>query len=251
MKKIGTLTPIWNQELFLKPHFDMLMNADLYRHVVLMQKFPLPNYYREHGYSRRKDRSEEILNDMFPRVEIYESNFPPNTEFSAPLYNEGLQMMQECDIVLRLDPDMLWTQKDFNRFIDYIQETDFDSYRMDFPNDSINYYVTGRFDLGLHDAQETDALGVNPKYMFSGVLDYSGKKPTNIVKLDNWVCHHFRGWQKPKSTPPDWAERIVTKEYIQKYGNNGKFFECPKEIRIIMEDWMEELKDYKSFYETF
>ena len=48
MKKIGSITPIWNQELFIKPHFSMLKDLD--RNLVLMQPGPLPQYKNEHAY---------------------------------------------------------------------------------------------------------------------------------------------------------------------------------------------------------
>lgn len=243
MRKIGTLTPIWNQELFIKPHFEMLSTLD--RNVVLMQPGPLPQYYNEHGYSRHKDMSEPILEMYFPQVEIFPGQFPTTMDFQAALYNEGLALMEDCDIVLRLDPDMLWTKKDWTAFVDLLRNTDYDCYRMDFANDSVNYYMTGDFNHGLKDAQEFDPLAVDPRKRFTGVLDYPIQNP-HLIKLPGWVCHHFRGWQKPKSTPPDWADKHVSKEYVQQFGNKGGWYECPDEIRITMEDWMSELEEIKN-----
>jgi hypothetical protein len=241
MRKIGTLTPIWNQELFIKPHFDLLSQLD--RNVVLMQSGPLPQYYQEHGYSRKPDMSEALLEMYFPKVEIYPGAYPTNMDFASGLYNEGLAMMEDCDIVLRLDPDMLWTDTDWKAFINLLYSTDFDCYKMDFANDSINYYMTGDFNHGLKDAQEFDSLAVDPKKQFTGVLDYPSVNPT-IIKLPDWMCHHFRGWQKPKSTPPDWANKLP-KEYIEKYGDKGEWFQCPEEIKETMMNWMEELQELK------
>lgn len=242
-RKIGSLTPLWNQELFIKPHFEMLSKLD--RNVVLMQPGPLPQYHKEHGYSRKKDLSEDILRKSFPNVEIYPGNYPTTMEFGSGLYNEGLAMMQDCDIVFRLDPDMLWTTVDWQRFIDFIQETNYDCYRMDFANDSINYYMTGDFYHGLKDAKEFDALAVNPKYFFTGVLDYPDHN-TTVVDMPAWVCHHFRGWNKPKSTPnPEWLESDYAKQALLEYGDEGSWFECPFEIRTQMEEWIDELCDLK------
>lgn len=242
-RRIGTLTPIWNQELFIKPHFDMLMRADLDRHVVLMQAGPLPQYYKEHGYGKKPDLSRYVLEEYFPRVEIYEGNYPTTIDFAAGLYNEGLLMTQDMDIVLRLDPDMFWTEDDFNAFIDYIDNSTYDAYQMDFRRDSINYYMTGDFTHGLKDAQEDDALAVNPRIMFTGVLDYPSNNK-KVIDIPGWMCHHFRGWQKPKSTPPGW-DKVVSTDYIQEFGDKGGWFKCPDEIRIPIEEWMMELEDLK------
>ena len=241
-RKIGTITPIWNQELFIKPHFEMLSQLD--RNIVLMQPGPLPQYANEHGYSRRPDLSRSILEMYFPKVEIYDGNFPTTIDFAAELYNEGLSYMDDCDIVLRLDPDMLWTKKDWNAFVDLLRTTDFDCYRMDFAKDSINYYMTGDFDHGLKDAQEMDPLAVDPRNQFTGVLDYTGNKET-VIKIPGWTCHHFRGWQKPKSTPPDWYRTKLPDGWVQQYGNNGEWFKCDPEIKNTMEKWMRELEEMK------
>lgn len=247
MRKVGALTPIWNQELFIKPHYDMLKKAGLDRYVVLMQPGPLPQYYKEHGYAKKSDLSKTILEDYFPEIEVYDSNFPSTEEFSCGLYNEGLEMMQDCDIVLRLDPDMFWTEKDFKAFIDYIRSTEYNCYRMDFRKQSINYYMTGDFSHGLKDAQEIDPLAVNPKHFFTGILDYEVPiAEQRVMDIPGWMCHHFRGWQKPKSTPHGW-DKTVSQEYVLEFGNKGGWFECPDEVRAPIEDWMSELQDLKEF----
>lgn len=238
-RKIGSLTPLWNQELFIKPHFAMLEKLD--RNLVLIEAGPLPNYHKEHGYSVKKDLSEELIKRFFPKVEVKPGYYPTTLEFGAGLYNEGLLQMQDCDIVLRLDPDMIWKQEDFDRFIDLIRNTDYDCYRMDFHRNSINYYITGDFDHGLKDAYELDALAVNPKHLFTGVLDYPDHN-TKVIDLSDWMCHHFRGWNKPKSTPPNWATDIVSQEYVL---DNGGWVSCPPDIRKTMEEWMQELKEIK------
>lgn len=238
MRKIGSITPLWNQEAFIKPHFDMLKSLD--RNLVLIQSEPLPSYKNEHGYSTKKDLSEEILRKYFPNVEIVPAMYPSSMDFGAGLYNEGLAQMQDMDIVLRLDPDMLFTKKDWEDFIDFIRNTDYDCYKMDFASQSINYYMHGDYDHGLKDAQEEDALAVNPKTFFTGILDYPLDNNT-FIDIPDWMCHHFRGRNKPKSTPPTWIN-IVSKEYVNEFGG---WVKCDPEIQKVMEEWQQELKMLK------
>ena len=151
--------------------------------------------------------------------------------------------MRDCDIVFRLDPDMLFTDHDWKLLVDLVRNTKFDAYRMDFKKDSINYYMTGDFNHGLKDAQEYDPLAVNPNLLFTGVLDYPGE--SKIIDIPGFICHHFRGWQKPKSTPSDWADKMVSKEYVDEFGDNGGWYKCPEEIKNKMESWMKELEEMK------
>lgn len=236
MKKIGSFTPIWNQEIFLKPHFEMLSKLD--RNVVILQNHALGNY-AQHGIGTEPDRSKKILKTYFPNVEIYRTTRNV-TEFGAELYNEGLAMMQDCDLVLRLDPDMYFTEKDFNSLLEVLQTTDFNCYRMDFKKDSINYYMTWDYEHGLKDAYEMDPLVVNPKYFFTGVLDYPDKAQVNI-NIPDWVCHHLRGWNKPNSVHSNWASLESTRKAFSEYSNNGKWYVVPDEIKNKMEMWREEL----------
>jgi len=244
MKKIGSITPIWNQELFVKPHFDMLKRG-VDRSIVLVQSGPLPSYKNEHGYSTKADTTQFVLEEYFPNVEVYNSEYPIQMDFRGELYNEGLSMMEECDIVLRLDPDMLFTDRDFDQFVEFVQNNDAEAYRMDFRSDSINYYMTGDFDHGLKDAQEDDALAVSPKKRFTGILDYTGE--SRVIKIENWMCHHFRGWNKPKSTPSNWAKDIVQEEYVKEFWdkNNKCWYKAPKEIKKKMKKWLKELEQIK------
>lgn len=237
MKKIGSITPIWNQEIFLKPHFEMLSKLD--RNVVLIQKGPLPNY-DQHGIGSSADRSESILRSQFPNVEIYYSNIDVDKDFRCELYNEGLKMMQDCDLVFRLDPDMFFLEEDFDSLVELVREVDAPCFRMDFAKDSINYYGTWDFDHGLKDAKEMDPLVVDPKFMFTGILDYPAEPQFNI-NIDGWMCHHLRGWNKPKSTKSDWYLTEGAQNAFRASSNNGKWFSVPDEIRLKLENWKKEL----------
>lgn len=254
-RKIASFTPMWNQELWIKPHFDMLSKLDF--NLVAMHKEPLPSYRREHGYSIKADGSEELLKKYFPKVKIVESDYPPSMDFRAELYNEGLEQLQDYDIVFRLDPDMFWTEENWKKMLEYIDSTDFDAYRMDFHPDSINYYMTGDFNHGLKDAWEHDILAVNPKKLFQveehetyrEVLGWPFENDT-YFNWEGFMCHHFRGWNKPKSTPnPEWLEYETTLKAFEDYGNwkdgIARWFKCPQEIREPIEQWMKVLEERK------
>ena len=235
MRKIASFTPLWNQQTFIGPHFGLLKKLD--HNLVLLQNGVLPSYRDNHGYSNDPDRSEEILQKYFPNVEIKKSKYDATKDFKCELYNEGLEMLQDYDIVLRLDPDMLWTEKDFDIMINFMRTTDFDCYRMNFHKDSINYYMTWDYEHGLKDAAEFDALGVNPKKMFTGIVDYPEENNTIMNFGDGWMCHHFRGWNKPKSTPKWWFIQQNAKDALEQFGDNGKWYICPEGIKEEVEHW--------------
>lgn len=235
MRRIASITPLWNQQIFVGPHFELLQELDY--NLVLLQNGVLPSYRDNHGYSMEPDKSEKILRTYFPKVEIVQSKYDSSQDFKCELYNEGLRQTQDYDIVLRLDPDMIWTKKDFREMIDFMRNTDFDCYRMNFSKDSINYYITWDYEHGLKDAAEFDALGVSPKKMFSGIVDYPADNGTIMSFNDGWMCHHFRGWNKPKSTPKWWYIQPNAQEALRLYGDKGKWFSCPLKIRERVEYW--------------
>lgn len=238
MRKIASFSPIWSQETFIGPHFELLKKLD--HNLVSLQNGVLPSY-REHGYLEKPDKSEEILHKYFPKVEIIQSKNDSSKDFGCELYNEGLRMLQDYDIVLRLDPDMIWTEKDFDTMINYMRTTNFDCYRMNFAKDSINYYMTWDYEHGLKNAQEFDPLAVSPKNMFTGIIDYTQENNTVMNFGDGWMCHHFRGWNKPKSTHKWWFIQPVAQRELINYGNKGKWFICPDTIKDRMEWWKKEI----------
>ncbi len=246
MRKIGSITPIWNQEMWIKPHFEMLSKLD--KNVVVLHDKPLPNYHKEHGYGVVPDLSEKLLREMFPNVEIYKSEYPEGKEFGADLYNECLKYVQDCDIVFRLDPDMFFEDRVWEDTLSYVQNTNYDCYRMDFANDSMNYYMTGDFDHGLKDAKEMDPLAFNPKFPLAtpnGTFEYPHGNDT-FFKFPGFFCHHFRGWNKPKSTPnPEWKYSDFARTNLALYGDNGDWYSCPQAIKDKIEPWMKELGELK------
>lgn len=221
----------------------MLKKGGIDRIVVLMQGGPLPNYMRQHGYSKKPDNTRAIVKHYFPEIEIFESAFPWwELDFSAPLYNEGFALMQDCDVVFRLDPDMFFHEQEWIDFVNFVRETDHDFYCMDFSKQSVNYYMTGDYEHGLKDAKEFDPLCVSPKKDFKGLLNYKFDNGVLYAPKDV-VFHHFRGWNKPKSTGPDWIDSEYAKNAFSLYSNNGEWYKCPEDIRNIVEDWTKELKD--------
>lgn len=237
MRKIASVTPLWNQQIFVGPHFDLLKKLDY--NLVLLQNGVLPSYRDNHGYAEKPDNSEAILRKYFPKVDIRKSAYDANNDFQCELYNEGLRALKDYDIVLRLDPDMIWTEKDFDTMIDYIRNTNFDCYCMDFAKDSINYYITWDYEHGLKDAHEYDPLGVNPKSMFTEIIHYPNDNYTVMNFDKDWMCHHFRGWNKPKSTPKWWHIQPNAQESLATYGDKGKWYVCPETIKKKIEGWKE------------
>lgn len=243
MKKIGSITPMWNQEMFIGPHFEMLSALD--KNVVVMHEAPLRDYKQDHYIDDKPDNSEQILKDKFPNVEIYHSTY--RGIFQSEVYNQCLQFVQDCDIVLRLDPDMVFEPEMFENFLIAIQDTDYDAYRINFAKCSVNYYMTGDFDHGLMDSLENDILAFNPHIEFTGIIDYPSDNQAILSNPDLFFFHHFRGWNKPKSTPPDWWQRPSVQKLIKEYGNNGDWHKCPAPVRTQMENWLNELATtYKS-----
>lgn len=217
-KTIGSITPIWNAELFIEPHFEMLSKLD--RNIVLFNKEPWPTYAKEH-YDTQQDASIEMIKRLFPRVEIYETSFT----WGADLFNQGLEILKDCDMVFKFDVDMLLTSENWDRLLDFIHNTGYDYYNLDWSTHTINYYAD--FEHGLKDALEKDPIAVSPKGRFNGIIDYVTDRPY-LIDWDDWVIHHFRGWNKPKSVVKGWQDQENFKEA---YKNYGPWLSCPEEIR--------------------
>lgn len=220
MRKIGALLYNWNQEPFIKAHLDML-TKHVDKTVVVLEQVPLGQYAKEH-YGYVKDKSEEIVKN-YPGVEWYEDTFVG--EFGSDFLNSGLKYVQDCDIILRLDSDMLMTEENLSRLIKFIRETDYDCYRLDWAPYIINYYVTGRFDLGVFDSlEEYQPMAINPKHTLSDAVTYPD---TNSYKIEweDFYIHHLRGWRN--CFPEGWEKTKPAKDLIKEYKG---FVKLPDEL---------------------
>ena len=121
---------------------------------------------------------------------------------------------------------------------------------MDFGKNSINYSKDWDYNHGFKDGKEFDPLVVSPAHLFFDIvaypevdivvfpMGYTEEKTTVIDLGADWICHHFRGWNKPKSAFPngDWTN-WPSAEYFKKYSNQGEWYVCPDEIKNNIEKW--------------
>jgi len=225
MKTICTITPLHSADIFIKAHFNMLSGVE--KRVALIGTRPWPNYAQEHGITEGA-KPEKILKKHFPDVEIkYTDSVIDSGNDMADFYNQFLDIAKEFDYVTRFDTDMLFTKSDWMKMIAFVKTHDYDFYRMNFAKNSINYYYD--FEHGLKDGLEADVMIIKTNNRFSPILKPTGRNGC-LLSWDGWMCHHFRGWNKPKSTgdinkPNKYLQDIKTKDWIK----------CPQEIREMFE----------------
>jgi len=115
---------------------------------------------------------------------------------------------------------MFFTEKDFTKLITFISLGQYDYYRLNFRTNSINYYVTNRFDRGLKEAlEEKEIIAFNPKVGYS----YAGGGRQFIIEWPDFMLHHFRGWKK--STTDESIEK-----YHKEHPEYGDWVTAPLEI---------------------
>jgi len=170
-----------------------------------------------------------LIKKEFPAVEIYETGF----KNEAALYNQGLEVLKDYDIVLIWAADVFLTRKDWKTLIDFIQTTNYECYKLNHPKCVISYYYD--FDHGAKSNLEHDVIAVNPQKRFTGILDYDGN--TYEIEWNDFIMHHFRGWKGFQATK-DWLDgkipspsRVYSNQILERYGDNGEWYKCPQEIR--------------------
>jgi len=224
MNKVASVTFIWNHEPFIIPHFNMISNLD--HNFVFMGNKPMNSYIGEHGISSEPDNSKLLINQHFPHVEIHDNTWYEECNFEA--YNRIKEYVKDYDVVLRLDPDMLFTDKNWTQLINFLRTYKNDCFNLNFGKNTVNYYMD--FDHGLQDALEMDVIAYKPDKLFIAPLQYPAKN-RYIISWNGFICHHFRGWNKPRSITREWPITTYAKESFQLYSNNGDWFHCPEEIK--------------------
>lgn len=204
--KIASFTPIWNADLFIKPHFRMLSKLD--KNIVLYNPHPWKEYADQH-YSTEPDESIKHIKTQFPHVEVITTD-----KYGYPeLVPQALELLSDYDCILRLDVDMLMSEDCFERLINYIKENGASTYKLDWSKYTINYY--GDYEHGIKDASEKDEIVLTNK-----------TKDVRFIELENFVIHHFRGWNKPKSIRRDWKDNL--KNHFNSY---SEWYTVPTPIK--------------------
>ncbi len=245
-RKIGSITCNWNGERFIVPHLKMLRSYGVEKSIVLQGTAPWADYQAEYDISFEPDKSEQMIKDSFPEVEIHKTW---QNVYDSKLYNQGLEILEDCDLVLRLDYDMFLTKKDWKTFIDLLTITNYDLYRLNFSKRTINYYYD--HDHGVMNALEEDPIAMSPGGRMINILDYvrSDRPPTlYTISDEDFMIHHYRGW-KGYGIDKNWIEDeipsphdVYARDLVRQYGKDGKWFSAPKEIRRGLVPPKEDLK---------
>ena len=247
MKKIGAMTLNWNGEKFIYPHYKMLTQGGIDKFVMLQGSAPWSDYAKEYNLSDKPDRSEQIVRDNFPQVKIVPAVV---NSFGPEVYNQGLDLLRDCDVVLRLDYDMFLTNRDWGRLIKFLRRTNYTNYILHFRTCSINYYYD--FKHGVTNARELDSIAVSPKIHFVPILQYPDDE-VFIIRWKDFFIHHFRGW-KGFGLDKDWInnktpnhKRVFSNDMVQQT-LTGHWLICPEEIQNMFKNSyrhfvMEKLED--------
>jgi hypothetical protein len=148
-------------------------------------------------------------------------------------------LSRDYDYSMRLDVDMYFDKENKIKLSKFIRETQADMITMDHQVNTINYYVD--FDHGLKDAKEYESLCLSTKNKYVNYL--IPEKQDKIITIpQDILVHHFRGWNKPKSTD----KRFFESEYAKKQLETQEWLKCPVEIRNMVREsakpWLELIK---------
>jgi len=214
-------------ELYI-PYFKNLTSA-IERNIVIIGDKIWNGYEECFKNPLEVEPSIELIKKEFPQVEFYETEHINGAE----LWNQGLEILKDYDTVLIWAADVFLTKKDWKTLIDFIKNTNYECYKLNHPKCVISYYYD--FEHGAKSNLEYDAIAIDPRKRFSGILDFGGK--TYTIEWDNFIMHHFRGW-KGFQSDKDWIEGkipspsgVYSYQIVEKYGNNGKWYICPREIK--------------------
>lgn len=213
----------------IKPHVDKIL---------IIQGKKWDNAPLEHIES--EPDKPELFKKFFPDIEVIEDR---TTKFCADLYNQGMERLQEYDLVTRLDADFFMTKSDCARLFDFFKETTGRCYRLNFRTSSINYYHD--FYHGAKDQSEIDPLAVDPREMYKGFLDYSGE--SYMIRWEDFALHHLR---QVKGNPivKEWLDgglpypfSVYASEIKRQY-TPGEWYELPKELINLITLWKNKLE---------
>lgn len=216
--KIATVTPIWNNEQFLHPHFKMISELE---NIVILGEKPFPEYADVYKVSSVPDKSEDILRTEFPKVRILKAT---TNEFGADLLNPGVELAEQLgyDLILKLDADMLLDKTNWRRLIDFLSDDlPFDVFRLNYRDNTMVYYKDFEHGAPCRIAGPgagSDIVALSTKNRFIGNL-HSDALCENTINWSDFIVHHFVGF-KPSFDVESFAKLRGITEWTK----------CPQEV---------------------
>lgn len=225
MNKIASIVLLWNMERFIVPHLNMLQSG-VDKILIINPDRPFRHYQEEHHYSSQRDKSLELVAKYHPNIEIvdYKVDDTNLTDCFPKAYNFGHKLLQDYDLVTRLDVDMFFTESDWFEFIEFLRQTDAKNIVLDWSTNSINYHFTDQYEWGLMNQREQDPLAVSPLHMYGPLYEYP--KPIHYWETDA-ILHHFRSWKTHKR-----SEIIAFENGVHwMIENHRDWVEAPQELQ--------------------
>lgn len=229
--KIASITPIYNAELFVRPHFDMLKDLDI--NIVLNGLVPFTDYVENGVYKTERDNTIQILKEEYPHVHIYDHSI---NHLGGEIFNLGMKYAKElgADVIIKLDPDMFLLKQDWERLLKVIRDGNYEQLVLDFKKCTIVYksdwnnFPNLDFSHGVYcdvfEGVGNDALVVKIDKKFIEKDNMVGVDGAyDIINWDNFYIHHFSGF-KPNCD----EQEIIRISTLPKFTG---WIECPDEIK--------------------
>lgn len=205
MKKIGAIIPVFSNKDYIRP-FIRQVAPFVDKVIFLSHKLAWPDYVVEHGCPPVTDGTYDIIREemkKYSNIEMHDidESVEPSFQRTPGLWNAGLKFVQDCDLVMKLDADYFFTAEDWNRIMQFLRTSEYDTYFLSFLPDTVtNYYVTGSFEYGVDDSDGFQILAFDPHQALSHENVHPGKRQCHLeAELPGIHLHHLRGW-KPKYT---------------------------------------------------
>jgi len=191
--RIASITCIFENEFFIKPHFNMISSLD--ENIVLIGRKPFKEYFNAGFVSSTPDNSEKIIRELYPKAHIVYHDFD---SFCGNLLNLGLSKARElnCDMIIKLDVDMLLIKKDWSTFIQKVKESNHDCISLDYHKHTFVY--KGDFEHGIECSifpcgNDPIALKTTHSFIQDGLaIRTTGTQSTTDSSYGNdFMIHHF------------------------------------------------------------
>ena len=210
--KIAAVTIVRDSEKFIIPHLKMYKGVD--RNIVLFPTKPITG--GANGHSDNPDNSLALIEKYCPEVEVFKTDI---STWGAELFNKALELASDCDKVVTLHADVILTDDNWNKLLNFLKITDYDVYKADMTKCWINYYHD--FEHGARNCLDIEPIAAKSTVRYANF--YTVPQQTKVYTID-WpffTAHHFTGWKPP----------ATTKEWMKENENWQKWTICPKEIR--------------------
>lgn len=182
--KIGAVVCCYNRDQYIGPYLEQLLDHNIEPIVTLSDA---PWTHGGNQESLEHDKTEKILNELFPQVKVLKGTFSHHRDS----FNRGIEKLQHCDRIIVNDCDYFMTDDVYKRMFEFINNSDHNVFSINFETMIQEYYFDWRYGKPAIPGGVPPIMAITKGVKMENMIEASSDDVI-VWNEPQYKVHHFR-----------------------------------------------------------